>query len=507
MQAGSLPSQTRREVLLHLGAVAAATSLLSPTAQGAGNQVHGRVLNRQSGAGLPGVMVSNGRDVVVTGSKGAWTLPASGGDTIFVIKPAQWSYTDAAGMPQFSKRVDALAGIEDCTFYLEPRQENAIFEVALLADTQAANAQELDYVRREIEAAVTPGAYAFAINHGDLMGDDLRLLGAYRDIVSKTGMLWHHCPGNHDMDLSSTTGEGAFATWRREVGPTCYAFQYGEATFILLNNVEYLGAGAEPLDGRLYRGRIGADQLTFVRNVLGHVPDDQLVVVSMHIPLTSFENPDAPGDNTSDRAKLMDLLSRFPHTVSFSGHSHTTEHHYLGAEEGFALEHQHHHHVLTAFCGSWWGGPLNSKGIPVSDSRDGSPRGFHVLCVDGNRYATRFVPLGDCPDRDMRIGVDDRPDAAPQKTLLVDVFDGGPKTKIRCSLPAAQGSIELTREAIPDPHIVESYARHRDLLKPWVSAAPSSHIWTAPLPARPPGEITLHVTNEYGVEKLLQVEI
>lgn len=426
--------RTRREILAGLGAVSAGMAVSfaeRPQTQRAKEHIRlrGRVLANDArtvgdGTGLAGVMVSDGRDVVITDAHGAWELNAKPGAAVFVIKPPGWTYLESAGVPLISPSCAMPAGSLD--FRLRPQDEQDAFEVALFADTQAANAQELDYVRCEIARSVPRAGYAFVINHGDVMGDDLRLLTPYKDIVRGTGMIWHHCPGNHDMDFAAPSNAFAFDTWKREIGPAHYAFQYANATFIVLNNVEYLGAGAQPLEGRLYRGIIGEEQLAFVTNVLKHTPRDNLVVLSMHVPLVSFENPNAPGDNTADRAHLMHLLSEFPNTVSFSGHSHTTEHHYLGREDGFTGPAPHHHHVLTAFCGSWWGGPLNEHGIPVSDSRDGSPRGYHVLRVEGNAYKTRFVATGDVHDKGARMATDDG------TGLTVDVFDGGPKTRIRC---------------------------------------------------------------------------
>ena len=71
---------------------------------------------------------------------------------------------------------------------------------------------------------------------------------------------------------------------------------------------------------------------------------------------------------------------------------HLTEHHYLGAGDGFRGATPHHHHVLTAASGGWWGGPKDWRGIPSADSQDGTPNGLHVLAVDGFAYTTRFVP-------------------------------------------------------------------------------------------------------------------
>ena len=248
-----------------------------------------------------------------------------------------------------------------------------------------------------------------------------------------------------------------------------------------------------------YRGRIGNDRLRFIANVLRNVPQDNLIVVSMHIPLQSFDNPDGAADTTVDRTALLRLLSHRPHSVSFSGHSHTTEHHYFGGEYSSVRDEPHHHHVLTAACGSWWSGPCDPTGVPIADSRDGTPKGFHVLSVDGNQYATRFVPFGLAPEQDLRILISTT-DANTE--LFVDVFDGGPLTRVTCEIAGEPASaVALERAGVPDPYVVEVFARYRALCKPWVAAAPSSHVWKALLPEHLESRrdaLVVRVTDEYG---------
>jgi hypothetical protein len=53
----------------------------------------------------------------------------------------------------------------------------------------------------------------------------------------------------------------------------------------------------------------------------------------MHIPLQNYLDPDEPSMNVADRAKFLALLEGRK-AVSFSGHTHTTEHHYFGATDG-----------------------------------------------------------------------------------------------------------------------------------------------------------------------------
>jgi hypothetical protein len=490
---------------------------------------------RQNSPGIAGVMVSNGRDVVLTDGAGRWTLPVADSDSVFVIKPRSWKTpAGPGGTPRFAylyspEGTPADLGLRSpgiaptgplpssIDFPLRRCQEPERLDVLLFADTQPGNAAELGYVRDDIVASVLGTDAAFGIHHGDVMGDDLSLLPRYLDILGTTGIPWHHCPGNHDLNLDSTDPRFAFETWKRTFGPPHYAFQYAGATFILLNNVEPLAPGDAPQGGRRYRGCIGETQLAFVENVLRHVPDDQLVAVSMHIPLVSFNDPASAADTTADRRALLELLARRPHTVSFAGHSHTTEHHYLGSDQGFGRAEPHHHHVLTAASGSWWGGPQDHRGIPLAESRDGSPKGFHILSIDGNSYTTRFVASGPSPGAQMRIVLHSSSDAQhsrgvcgcplaraalPSLEVVADVFDGGPRTIVTCEIEGAGLTpVAMQRATVPDPFIVDTFTKNRALHKPWVEPASSSHVWKAPLAAElAPGayRLVVRATDEYG---------
>ncbi|MEQ1695727.1 MAG: calcineurin-like phosphoesterase C-terminal domain-containing protein [Hyphomicrobiaceae bacterium] len=478
-------------------------------------------------------MVSNGRDVVLTSHDGSWSLPVRSGDHVFVVKPSNWSAPACDGCPSFfylhqpngtpaevQLRFGGVAptGLLPLSidFPLRRRVEDSRFDVLLLADMQPGNAMELDFVRDETLNSLLGTNAAFAINHGDVMGDDLSLLPRYRRMLKATGITWHHCPGNHDMNLDTTDERFAFETWKRELGPTHYAFQHGRATFIILNNVEYLPSGSRQPDGRAYRGRIGERQLAFVENILRHVAHDDLVVLSTHIPLVNFEDPESEQDNTTDRKKLLELLGNHPRNVSLAGHSHTTEHHYLGRDHGYPGNELHHHHILTAACGSWWSGAPDHRGIPQSDSRDGTPKGFHVLSVDGNSYSTRFVPSGAVDHEQMRIAITSAaPDGPPASSfpdemipvlktryVLVDVFDGGPRTNVFCEITGSSAEpFELRQVAAPDPYIVDMFQRHAEKCKPWVKPAVSSHMWTGPLPEILPAgahRLTIWASDQYG---------
>jgi hypothetical protein len=535
---------TRREVLTAFCAGGLALGLSSRSAKAAllsrsSAFAFGRVIEDGTGLGtgtrhdrgIGGVMVSNGRDVTRTAQDGSWSLPMRDGDGVFVVKPSHWRTSRRSSTPApfwiyRGHTCEPVAGRID--FALERAEEADQFDVLLFADTQPSNCEELKYVRQDLINAARNTAAAFAIHHGDVMGDDLGLLPDYLEVIKETGLPWHHCPGNHDMNTHALSASSAFETWKRLVGPTHYAFEHGNAVFIILNNVEYLAPSDRIRAHKPYQGRIGAEQLQFVRNVLANVPEDRLAVVSMHVPLQSFNEPDGATTATADRSALLQLLSQRQHTISFSGHSHTTEHHYLGCSDGFEQDRPHHHHVLTAVCGSWWSGERDESGVPVADSRDGSPRGHHILSIAGNKASTRFVPAATAASQQMRVMLcrtsssGDRPDVlanTPIKrcdlaamVLVADVFDGGPRTRVSFEM-ADRALAPMQAIKSVDPYVAESYARAPHLCKPWVVACASSHMWQAQIPMDlAPGShrIAVIATTEYGVthrdEIALEVE-
>ena len=252
------------------------------------------------------MLVSNGRDVMRTDADGRWRLPVADGDSLFVIKPAHWTTPiGPGGIPRFSYLHQphgtpatpphpGVAPTGRCpppSIFPCGARTRAPVRGLLLADTQPENDAELTYLRDDIVAGTLGIGAAFAINHGDVVSDDLSLYPRYLRLLGATGIPWHHCPGNHDMNSDARDDRHSRETWKRIFGPRHYAFQYGGATFLVLDNVYYFGYNpGSPLSGT-YCGRIGEEQLRFVRNVLAHVPQQQLIVLSMHIPLTTYQDP------------------------------------------------------------------------------------------------------------------------------------------------------------------------------------------------------------------------
>jgi hypothetical protein len=86
--------------------------------------------------------------------------------------------------------------------------------------------------------------------------------------------------------------------------------------------------------------------------------------------------------------------------------------------------------------------------------------------------------------------------------LLVNVFDGGPRTSVAYQI-GERAPVRMEREWRPDPFVKEVFARNQSTKKSWVKAELCSHLWAARLPADL--EVGTHcirvrVTDEYGRE-------
>jgi hypothetical protein len=93
-------------------------------------------------------------------------------------------------------------------------------------------------------------------------------------------------------------------------------------------------------------------------------------------------------------------------------------------------------------------------------------------------------------------------DAAFSAQVIVNFFDGGPRTTVEYQI-GKRDPIKMQRDERLDPFVQEEFARNEATKKPWVKAVSSSHIWTARLP--PDLEVGTHclrvrVTDEYGRE-------
>lgn len=497
----------RRLTVIITFSICTCTLAANPTSA-RGVVYHDKNANQTRDANEPGiadVCVSNGDIVVKTDHKGAYELPITDETIIFVIKPRDWmtpvnhdqlprfyyDHKPAGSAPHLQYKGVAPTGELPASvdFPLVPHKEPNVFTVILFGDTQPRDDKEIDYIAHDvIDALINNTDAAFGVTLGDVVFDDLSIYDHLNAVVGKVGVPWYNVHGNHDMNFDVGEDKHSDETWERIFGPTYYAFDWGPAHFIVLDNITYEGL----LSNRNYRGGLGEQQLAWIKEDLRHVPNDKLVVLLMHIPLHKFN--DSPRLYVEDRFALYELLKDRPHTLSISAHTHIQQHFFLDETAGWQGKTPHHHFNAGTVSGSWWAGSPDEEGIPHTLMRCGAPNGYNLLHITDNKYKIDFVPARRPASHQMNIYVPDEIalDKVGATDVFANVFAGSEKSKVEMRVPPTKDWTRLTKTSMIDPSYQILFDLHENNKtlpgRPMPKPLESPHIWTGKLPANlPPG--------------------
>ena len=210
-------------------------------------------------AGVEGVLVTNGLDVARTGEDGAYELAVRGDMDLSVVQPAGWrvptdrnlvpqfSYTHKPGGTGYEMRYGGLAdtGPAPAAVNFPLIQEGAAdddFICAVIGDSQTYSNQEISYLRDGVIADVANaglGSDDCLLYVGDVVGDDLGILPRLLEVGAMAGAPQWLVHGNHDFDFDARDDADSADSWRRIWGPNYYAFEMGQALFVVLDNVIY----------------------------------------------------------------------------------------------------------------------------------------------------------------------------------------------------------------------------------------------------------------------------
>ncbi len=495
------------------------------------NDKNGNGVRDTGERGLSNVLVSNGVEVAATDKAGRYSIPVTEDCIVFVIKPSGWMTPLAVGgtIPRFycihkpaGSPAMEYAGVPptgplppSIDFPLHRQREPKRFQVICFGDTQTRDAEEVDFLTHDILEGLVGAGAAFGITLGDNVFNDLTVFEPLLPALSCMGIPWRCVPGNHDHNHDAPTVESTDDTFERFLGPSYYAFNYGPVHFIVLNDIRH-DAGQDE-----YHGGLGPRQMAFVRNDLAHVSPEKLVVLLMHIPITGLD----------DRQELYALLKRFPQTFSISAHTHTQQHVFVDAAQGWPQETPHHHLIHATACGSWWGGVFDERGIPITPMSDGAPNGYSIITFDHAKYSVEFRAAHEAPDYQMNIWMPERIAAAevPAAQPIANVFAGSSRSSVEMQVDGKGPWVSMQEFRGKDPYYVQLRERQmmlaskfaeakgaklddkkfiretREALEPCMrfltDPHETGHLWRASLPAAlAPGTHTLSVrtTDMFG---------
>jgi hypothetical protein len=475
--------------------------------------------------GLKNISVSNGINVVLTNEKGEYKLPVGNDNIIFVIKPTGYTFpVNEKNLPEFYyvHKPNGAPKLKYTTvsptgklpkslnFPLYAQEEDTKFKALIFGDPQAYTQDEIDYFKKGIVDDIAEDhAIKFGISLGDLVGDHLVLHKPYQDAIKQIGKPWYNVMGNHDMNFDVQADSLSDETFEYHFGPNNYAFHYGNAYFIVLDNILY----PHPTTGKGYLGGFRKDQLDFVENSLKHVSKDKLIVLSFHIPLG---NKNSNAFRHEDRHRLFEILKPFKHTVSMSAHTHFQKQIFYGAEDGWKQDVPHHEYNVGTTSGDWYSGSYNQQGVPSSTMRDGTPKGYAILNVDNNSYSFDYKVAGKEKEYQMNIiaprVVQDK--HVKRYKLTVNFFMGKNGDKVQYRFNDGEWK-DMTYTEVPDPEYQFELLKY-DTTDKYVegrrpsNAVNSTHLWEAKFPNKLPvgiHQLEVKATDMYGKTHMQKVNI
>lgn len=460
----------------------------------------------RSEAGVEGVKVSNGRDVVLTDRQGRYRVALRDGDTVFAIKPATHRFpTRANGLPAFWRhhfpRGSATVRYGGIGTTRAKRFDIALLpvraakdsvgsglDVLVFADPQPKTATQAGYYEQDIIESVlaaTPADGAVAdlgLSLGDIVDDDLSL---YPQMIRATARLrvpWLHVPGNHDIDFDVPEDAASLLSFRNTFGPDTYAWEEPGAAFVVLDDVVYL-PGQRPA----YIGGLRKDQFDFLKAYLATLTSDTRVIIALHIPLF-----DAAGAGetfrAADRIRLFKLLERFREPLVLSGHGHTQQHVFHDAAAGWHGAVPLHEYNVGAACGGYWSGVPDARGIPDARMADGTPNGYARVKLDDGSYRMDWFATGEHAGQHMTLHAPRvlRAGSYPAFAVFANVWMGTNESRVEYRIGTGEWR-PMQRVATFDPALVALNVRD-DLAERLLSfdrsvqAEVSPHLWRGTLP-------------------------
>ncbi|HEY48830.1 MAG TPA: hypothetical protein G4O13_02135 [Dehalococcoidia bacterium] len=316
--------------------------------------------------GISDIVVSNGVDVTVTDSTGAYTL-LKDGYFIFITVPSDYTPTTP-----WYRSVEG----DEFDFGLEYTPEKATeeFTFVQITDIHIDSIPERISLFQQDVAEINDIDPPFVIDTGDLVsrGDEVSIAQAnewfevYADVTSDFNMPLYTAVGNHELvgtnnpDVDPSEPGYNKEMYRDYFGPTYYSFDWGGYHCIVLDANQFE-------DGRRFYG-VEDQQLEWLEQDLAQ-RQGKPILVFYHEQTPLWEE---------NRYEVWDMLTAHGEMTAFLGHLHHDILMMDSYNQGVPEQ------VTGALCGQWFCGP----------NIDGVPRGYRIISVDADGVSSFYKHSG-----------------------------------------------------------------------------------------------------------------
>ena len=354
------------------------------------------------GKGIPGVVVSDGVEVVATDSRGVYQMhSAKQNGYVFISVPSGYEVAARGVLPQFHKQVAKSAYVcERIDFSLYESGDQTNHTMLYFGDMHMANRTKDRAQFRTFTSEINEymkansSAKVYAITLGDMTWDQFWYTNAYgfdeylNDVNAIEGLQIFHTIGNHDHDMNATGDFYTVAKFREKLCPNYYSLNVGDIHYVVLDDIECTNATASTTDGsvRSYKNNLTSEILDWLKKDLSFVPKTTPLVVTLHAPVHDRNGNSSVGNNSVFLSLIYDY-----NTTIVSGHSHVL---YNVVKSKYVEQNS------GAVCAAWWwAGKYNPT---FNIGTDGAPNGYRITSVSGKEQNSLFKAIGRPEDYQFR---------------------------------------------------------------------------------------------------------
>ena len=370
----------------------------------------GLIYDVESGAGIPGVVVSDGFDCTTTDANGVYQLVRdSRAALIFYSTPADYaiyrSVIAEAELPYFYRKIDLSVKVFRQDFKLTrlPNGKETKFRLFCMADPQCRNEKSLARfqdetipdLKKTADEYRDAGSPVYGITLGDITDNNSTAIweAMKKAMASIAGSVpFFQTIGNHDhlneADNSVTsTYWKSVENFQKYFGPQNYSFDRGDVHIVSMDNVLH-GEIPDLGEDQEFAAGFYDWQFEWLKRDLSYVPKDKMVILCCHVPFrggASYCHSDK-----RYRREVLELLSEYAEAHLMIGHTHYNQN-YIHSVNGKTI----YEHIQGAACGAFWHASFNG---------DGTPNGYAVYDIEGAHIADwRFKATGRDEGFQMRV--------------------------------------------------------------------------------------------------------
>ncbi|MGM9741579.1 MAG: calcineurin-like phosphoesterase C-terminal domain-containing protein [Candidatus Cryptobacteroides sp.] len=348
------------------------------------------------GKGMPGVVISDGVEVVQTDPEGVYQMKsAKKYGYVFISIPSGYEVANNGILPRnYIKLVKSSNVVERVDFQVFKAGDQTNHNLLVLGDMHLAGGRNNDVTLfgkfcSEINeyTAAHRNEKTYAITLGDMTWDyywydnNYQFAQYLNDANKMTDLMVFHTIGNHDHDMFSVGDFDTIQQYTELVSPDYYSFNIGNIHYMVLDNIECTNNG-KGKDYRTYNQKVTDEQLEWIKKDLSFVSTSTPVVVAMHSPTFNM--------SAADKANLTSLFSAYDQVHFITGHTHKV------ANQSVS---NYKDHNSGAICADWWSS-VDLAGLHIA--QDGAPGGYQIFNISGKDFKWQFKPTGISADLQFR---------------------------------------------------------------------------------------------------------